>query len=436
MVTQSSRLIGKKAVDIQFPETYKAAIIAYQKDGKNASVDASFSAGDILVLETYEGCPLVTKPPKDFYKKLDHDSKRSLDIEAEGLNHSVWKDLKVVFEDLQASQQGFTKGEFLTAFVITPGSPLKNKSVTELGFSKLPGAVLVQIERPTNDSAFKSDSKRATAIALSVDDVLAVGDLLWISGSAQAIGDLKKVNGLVLYEEATIKKTTKYLQDRRLVQAVIARGSPLVGYTVKEARFRSVYDGAVIAVQRGSNRIHDLPSTIKLQTGDVLLVEAGPSFMEKHGNNYKTFALLSEVENSSPPRPRLFLLLVVLFVVSLTVSALGYTSLLVASTITGMIMVATGVVTQQEARDCIQWDLYVVVAAAFGVGNAMKNSGVAEGLATFLVEIGKWLNIGGKSLIVATNRWYMKRIVCLTSAFSFLRCRHLWSCLCCRQSFE
>lgn len=40
---------------------------------------------------------------------------------------------------------------------------------------------------------------------------------------------------------------------------------------------------------------------------------------------------------------------------------------------------------------------FVVVAAAFGVSQAMTNSGVAEGLAKFLVRVGNGLNIGGKS---------------------------------------
>ena len=59
-------------------------------------------------------------------------------------------------------------------------------------------------------------------------------------------------------------------------------------------------------------------------------------------------------------------------------------------------MASLGVLTQQEARDAIQWDLYIVVAAAFGVSQAMTNSGVAKGLATFLVRVGNGLQIGGK----------------------------------------
>lgn len=53
----------------------------------------------------------------------------------------------------------------------------------------------------------------------------------------------------------------------------------LVGRTVKELKFQSSYGGAVIAVHRGGRRVHELPSNIKLQAGDVLLLEAERHFL-------------------------------------------------------------------------------------------------------------------------------------------------------------
>jgi uncharacterized protein with PhoU and TrkA domain len=281
-------------------------------------------------------------------------------------------------------------GEFLTAFVIAPTFPIKGRTVVSLGYSRLPGVVLVSVERPTLDGP-----NEEKMVAVSFDEPLHKGDILWYSGSAEAIGEMKRVHGLSLYQEATIQKETKSLQDRRLIQAVVARSSPLVGLSIKDARFRTEYGGVVISVQRGNDRIREHPAKIVLQTGDVLLVEAGPSFALKHAKRYGTFALVSEVENSAPPRPKLFLLCVAMIVASLTVAALEIRSLLVTATMVGIAMTALGVLTQQEARDAIQWDLYIVVASAFGVGNAMVNSGVAEGLASIIVSIGTKMNIGG-----------------------------------------
>lgn len=399
VVTKESGLIGKKPTDVDFRKDYLASIVAYQKSGRNYMMDVEMKAGDLLVLQTVEGSPLLTKPPEDFYdkpkssgtKKASDES--STDIEGDMGARTVWTNLKVEFD--QGKTQGVPQGEFLTAFVVPENSPLVNKSINSMGYHKLPGVVLISIERPRGDS--KSDN-------ISPEDLLQVGDMFWYSGSAEAIADMQRIHGLAFYHEQDMKGSPVDLTERRLVQAVVARGSPLVGQTVKDVHFRSVYGGVVIAIQRGSERVHEHPANVKLQTGDVLLVESGPSFVEKYGANYRTFALLSEVENSSPPRPRLFLVCLVLIIASLAVAAVELRSLLITASIVGIVMVALSIITQQEARDALQWDLYITVAAAFGIGSAMTNSGVAEGIATFLVFCGKGLGIGGKHRIPSLGR--------------------------------
>jgi hypothetical protein len=41
-----------------------------------------------------------------------------------------------------------------------------------------------------------------------------VGDVFWMSGSGEAIGDLQEVHGLVFFEKEEIKKAANSLQDR------------------------------------------------------------------------------------------------------------------------------------------------------------------------------------------------------------------------------
>jgi di/tricarboxylate transporter len=336
------------------------------------------------------------------------------DIEQNATTIEVWNNLRVLFDSNQSASGATSevpKGEFLTAFTIPPKSPLNDKTLAELGYSKLPGVVLVSCERPITSDNMKHETMSASSkvsypmdgttntrfMPISPDvEKLKIGDVLWFSGSAEAISDLQRINGLAFYQESA----TSVLQDRRLIQAVVARGSPLVGRTVIDVDFRVAYGGAVLAIQRGSERVHEHPGAVKLQTGDVLLIEADTSFVKKNTQNYKTFALVTEVEDSSPPRPQMFFLCLIMIGIAFGVSSVEELdqSLLVLSVLVGIAMALLGVLTQQEARDAIQWDLYVVVASAFGVSQAMTNSGVSKGLATFLVRIGNALNIGGKYL--------------------------------------
>ena len=165
---------------------------------------------------------------------------------------------------------------------------------------------------------------------------------------------------------------------------------------MKEVRFRTRYGAAVIAVHRDGKRVHDHPGNIKLQAGDVLLLEAGPTFMKRIMNNDRSFALIAEVEDSAPPRLRMLIPAIVITIAMLAVYTAGLISLLVSALAASIVMVAIGILSEQEARDAVNWEVYITVAAAFGIGTALVNSGVAGGIAGFMVKIGLALGIGSK----------------------------------------
>jgi di/tricarboxylate transporter len=206
---------------------------------------------------------------------------------------------------------------------------------------------------------------------------------------------------LISYQNDEVEKINEKVHDRRLVQAVIARKGPLVGKTVKEVQFRKRYGAAVIAVHREGKRVHEHPGNVKLQAGDVLLLEAGPSFIAKSGENDRSFALLAEVEDSAPPRLSLLIPALLITAGMLIVFMADWTSLLVSALVASMLMVALGILSEQEARDAVNWEVFITVAAAFGIGTALVNSGVAGGIANFLVDVGTALGIGEAGLLGA-----------------------------------
>lgn len=78
-VTSVSRLLGQTAVDVNFREQYKAAIVAVQRGGKNIDQPLStvvFESGDTLILQASEDSPLLRlKPPTtDFYQKIEEEA--------------------------------------------------------------------------------------------------------------------------------------------------------------------------------------------------------------------------------------------------------------------------------------------------------------------------------------------------------------------------
>jgi uncharacterized protein with PhoU and TrkA domain len=362
----------------------------------------------------------------------------SIEISSRGQASTEELEKELILRDLEvnvsnADEEGNVQAsrEFLTAMAVAPNSPLAGKTVIQEGISKLPGVVLISIDRP-NPKQQKEGSKRPkptiitmasevgsgvdvdgdqshsefdgtlsvrtseqTYTTITQDEPLQVGDILWFAGSANAVGDLRKIPGLTSYESGEVEKMNEKVHDRRLVQAVIARQGPLVGKTVKEVRFRTRYGAAVIAVHREGKRIHDHPGKIVLQAGDVLLMEAGSTFIGKSAENERSFALLSEVKDSAPPRLSLLVPALLITAAMLIITASGIASLLVCALIASILMVGLGILSEQEARDAINWEVFITIACAFGIGTALVNSGVAEAAASFLVDVGDAVGIGG-----------------------------------------
>ena len=212
---------------------------------------------------------------------------------------------------------------------------------------------------------------------------------------------MRKIPGLVQFVSDEIKQIEGKVSDRRLVQAVVARTGSLVGKTVAGVKFRTKYGAAVIAVHREGKKIMEHPGQVKLHAGDVLLLEAGPTFFEKNASNDRAFVLLSEVENSSPPRLKLFIPALVLMITMLALYTAGLGSLLVFALLASMIMIFIGVLSEQEARDAVNWEIYVTIACAFGIGTALTNSGVADTIANGLVTVGTSAGSGDAGLFAA-----------------------------------
>jgi di/tricarboxylate transporter len=444
-VLQGSRLVGAKA-GADFRKTYKACLVAIQKGGKTALSSATFDANDILVLQVEDGSPLLQTPPEGFYDDLTlmHGGKRraassvprgfisglcgsktsrfsppdpdggeqkmELDLAETGSSQdpeilkeieAVWKDLQMLTSstDTSKSTSATASREFLIAMKVEASSTLVGQTVAQGSIDKLPDLFLVSIERPVHVPNAGAEVSSFSAIALS--EPLEAGDVLWFSGTASSVGDLRKIPGLVSYQSDHVDKMNTKVYDRRLVQAVVARKGPLVGKTVKEVRFRAQYGAAVIAVQREAERIQEHPGNIKLQAGDVLLLEAGLSFMNGKIRNDPSFILVSEVEDSAPPRLRMLMPALVLTVGAYGCYMAKLSALWGCAMVAAILMVAFGILSESEARDAIKWEIYTAIASAFGIGTALVNSGVAGSIANFLVNVGNAIGFGDAGLLGA-----------------------------------
>jgi uncharacterized protein with PhoU and TrkA domain len=447
-VATQSRLVDKTPTEVEFRAWYRAAIVAVQPvrvyPGRTTTNLAAFrfKEGDVLILQASDDSPLLKPPSVDAttVSKSPTSAKQSLatslmsgvigrggdanneielsEADAEtGITGSydedqaAWNDLQVLSHlvdssgDVVSNNPNSATPEFLTAMRVSSKAGWIGKSAEDVGFDTLHNLVLVDIERPFYGSLHGSDfegsvrSDKRSLQTIAPDSPLDAGDVLWFSGQAAAIGNLRKIPGMESYEDDEVKKLNEHVHERRLVQAVVARTGPLVGKTVQQARFRTRYGAAVISVQREGKRVHELPSNVKLQAGDVLLLEAGPSFLGRNPQDYAAFALLSEVKDSAPPRLSLLIPTIVIVVAAIAVFVAGVTSLFVTMLVAAILLVMIGVISAQEARQSLNWTIFVTIGAAFGISSGLVNSGVAPGIAALIVRIGQATGLGDAGVI-------------------------------------
>jgi di/tricarboxylate transporter len=279
-----------------------------------------------------------------------------------------------LLKDRQGALQDLGKArEYTIAMRVEKGSPVIGESIEEAGLRSLRGVYLYEIER----------GGRVLA-AVPPSTVLREGDRLHFTGVVDSVVDLRKQR-IVPDTDQVDKLTTR--RDRRLVEAVIAAHSSLIAQTVRQSRFRTIYDAAILAVHRQGVRVTETKvGDIRLQAGDVLLIESHPDFAQARQRD-PNFALIAEVEDSTPPRhDRAWLAAVILFLMVL-VNASGAMNLMTASLTAAALMLLTRCLSGEEARRSIDWTVLIAIAAAFGIAIALQTSGAAQAIASRLIDL-------------------------------------------------
>jgi di/tricarboxylate transporter len=258
--------------------------------------------------------------------------------------------------------------QYSIEMIVEGESTLIGKTIEEAGLRGLPGLYLAEIERHGRVLPAVASTERLWS-----------DDRLVFVGVVDSVLDLQKVRGLRPATDQLFKLDAPR-SERCLIEAVVSNKCPLVGLSVREGRFRSVYNAAVIAVGHRGERVNKKIGDVVLEAGDTLLLEAHPSFAEQQRNR-KDFFLVSKIEDSTPPGHERAWLALLILVAMVVVAGFEWLSMVQAGMIAAGLMVLTGCATAGAARRSIDWEILVTIAAALGVGETMRSTGLAQKLA-------------------------------------------------------
>ncbi len=266
--------------------------------------------------------------------------------------------------------------EYLVNLEIRSGCPLIGKSVSEAGLRHLQGLFLIEITRGDEVIA-----------PIEPTQILREGDVLTFTGAAQQIVELERIPALVPVGDDGYIHRSEERRGRMLVEAVVSNRSPVLGMTIREGNFRARYNAAVVAVNRGGERLKGRVGDIVLRAGDTLLLQAGTHFISAHRDD-PAFYLVSGVEDSRPVRHDKAVLSIALLGLLIVLMSATFVPIVIAAFFIAGLMILTRCISINEARNSLDLSTLLTIAAAFGVGKALENSGIAGHFADIIVQVG------------------------------------------------
>ena len=276
---------------------------------------------------------------------------------------------------------------------VEPGGPLVGRTIEEAGLRHLPGLYIAEIQRADG-----------TITAAKPQERLQGADVLILVGALESVVDLRKIRGLATPDDQA-RKLQVPAWRRTLVEAVVSSRCALLNKTIRGGRFRSHYNAAVVAVARGGRQLSGKIGDVRLELGDVLLLEASPSFLHRQRSS-RDFFLVSAVEHGAVRRPELAWVAVGVVLAMVLAASLTRISILTAALIAALAMMGFRCCTTNEARRAVDWSVLIVIGSAIGIGVALEKSGAAEGIAAGL------LHLAGGQPFLSLVAVYLATVIC------------------------
>ena len=282
--------------------------------------------------------------------------------------------MRKLLPDRQTPEAAFESTSDYTVEMLVPSdNPYIGKTIAEAGLSNVRGGSLIEIVH--------FDEMISPALE---DESILGGDRLIFSGEIDELLYLRDSHNFVSADHH-IFSMSEVNRNRQLRTAYVNFGSSLINKTIKKSNFEKKNNMTLVAVARRGERINQSPHEVVLQAGDTLLLECPPRM------NVNTGELASQVhffDNDEIPNIGSRTLVSSLIMIAMVaLSALGVLPLLQSAFLAAAAILLCRCCTTDQAMKAVNWDILMVFAGSLALGTAIQNTGIAERLATGILDI-------------------------------------------------
>ena len=349
-------------------------------------------------------CTLIGTPPNliisGLYEEKTGEAMNILATTVPGLFCLVIGVLSIIamrrlLPDRKAPEEAFeSTGDYTVEMLVPSDNPHIAMTIGELGLNTVPGGSLIELRRFDNETVMSP---------VPDDEPLMGGDRLVYAGQIGELLELEKTHGLVNADHHVFHYNDARQDKHFLRTAYLTFGSSLIGTTMGTNGFEKEHQVTLVAVSRRGSRIEESPRDVVLKAGDTLLLE---SLNDLKTDTQAMSRDLHFFESNEIPNIGLgtvFSSLIMIAMVAL--SALDVLPLLECAILAVFAMFIFRCCTPEQAMRSVNWDILMIFAASAVLGLAIQKTGIAERMATGILDI-----CGTNPIVVMTA-------ICLAGTF-------------------
>jgi di/tricarboxylate transporter len=221
--------------------------------------------------------------------------------------------------------------------------------------------------------------------------VIREGDVLIVAATRPALTRVLEQDPSLLHPELKEKPADADETEARwtvgeqvLAEVMVSPSSRMVGRNLEQIGFRYAYHCVVLGIRRRARMIRARMTEIRLEPGDVLLVQGQPDDVQALQAS-RDVVLMEWSRHELPAAHRVKRALII-FAAVVGLAALGIMPIVITALAGAAAMVALDVLNLRQAARAVDGKIVTMIAAALALGVAMQETGGATFLSHLLAQ--------------------------------------------------
>ncbi len=270
-----------------------------------------------------------------------------------------------------------TRNMFFTQFELNAASKLIGTQVNAAGeFPHLPEGLVLQFVKRRH-RVFRPPFQ-----GVSLEE----NDLMVVAVTHEELDKISNNKSLEVFSNiVTASERQGSVQQMGRAEVVVMPHSPMINRTLSGIRFFARYNCVVLGVKRQRQRIEQKIEDMKLEGGDVLLLQGSKDALLslKRSRNM----ILMEHSLSDVTRILFMKRTLVIFVSMILLAATGMMPIMITTLLGVLLLLLFSIITVPQALSALDGRIILVIAASLALGMAMEITGGAAFIADLLILV-------------------------------------------------